>query len=66
MWPFNKKEEPICMLTKDYKGKYHLVLEQNYDNTYGEKLAWSSDFNTIRNLYVSLSHQVFSLSVNKF
>ena len=58
MWPFNKKEEPIYVLTKDYEGKYYLVLEQNYDNTYGEKLAWSSDFNTIRSLYVSLSQQV--------
>ena len=57
MWPFNKKEEPIYVLTKDYEGKYYLVLEQNYDNTYGEKLAWSSDFNTIRSLYVSLSQQ---------
>lgn len=63
MWPFKKKEQPIYVLVRDYKGRYHMYVdfpETNITNDYLETyriIKKSEDKNLITGLFVSLSQQ---------
>lgn len=63
MWPFKKKEQPKYVLTRDYKGKYHIYVDfsktdttREYPETY-HIIEKSEDKSLITGLFVSLSMQ---------
>lgn len=64
MWPFKKKEQSIYILSRDYKGKYHIhvnkVSTDINDICLGNEslIAESTNEFLIRALYAQLSQQI--------
>lgn len=57
MWPFKKKEQIKYMLTRDYKGKYHIYTSKECFGS-DSLITESADEWLIKGLFVSLSQQV--------